>query len=222
MDAPEILTNKDYDFNVWENTTDPNFIDICAKSRLPEKWVRFDRVSSGKYSDSILKPINKYVENLYPAPSLVSIDDQFITLRQHNHAEIFILINDDGYKILDRPWMRQFYKSRHANIKRNECFLGEYVFYTPWVIDANVKVMFVPPEEESPFEVYEVQDWFSRIPSNQLFVEPKMIPARFRSTGSHIISPGFAKIQRGCPIFDMKIPASDIIVERIKEFYAKY
>lgn len=222
MDKPEILTNTNYDFEVWHNTPDPNFIDISARSMLPEKWVRFDRILKGKFSNSIIKPINKYVENLYPAPELVSIDDSFITLRQRNHAEIFILVNESGHKILDRPHMRQFYKSNHTHKNREDCFSGEYVFYTPWVIDANVQVSFIPPGEDSPFEVYGFDDWYTRIPENTIFLEPKMIPARFRSSGPHIISPGFGKIPRGMAIFDIRVPASGIIVERIKEFYGKY
>lgn len=87
----KILNDTDYDFNVWYNTYDPNFIDITEKSRIPDKWANYERVLSGKYAESIIKPLNKYVEALYPAPKLVSIEDDVVTLRQHNHAEIFLL-----------------------------------------------------------------------------------------------------------------------------------
>ena len=57
MEEPKILHNMNYDFDVWYKTYDPVFSEISKQSRLPEKWISFDKILSGKNKDSILKPI---------------------------------------------------------------------------------------------------------------------------------------------------------------------
>jgi hypothetical protein len=34
----KILNDVDYDFDIWYKSYDPNFIDITAQSRIPDKW----------------------------------------------------------------------------------------------------------------------------------------------------------------------------------------
>lgn len=214
----KILNDTDYDFNVWYNTYDPNFIDITEKSRIPDKWANYERVLSGKYAESIIKPLNKYVEALYPAPKLVSIEDDVVTLRQHNHAEIFLLKKDDGLRALDRPWMRQFYQSAKAQTLKENCFSETYVAYVPWFIDENVLVL-IRAVEGSPFAVDDKTDMYQRIPTAARYIEPMMVPFRFKNLGDHMEENHFGKIKRNTPMFDIIFRADDTIIERVRKFY---
>jgi hypothetical protein len=214
----EILTSTDYDFNVWYNTYDPSFIDISAKSRIPDKWANYERVLTGKYSDSIIKPINKYVEALYPAPALISIIGNTVTLRQHNHAEIFLLEKNDKLKALDRPWMRQFYQSATHSEKQPGCFSQTFLAYVPWFIDANVLIQ-IKNVDGSPFFAYDKTDRYQEIPKEAKYIEPMMVSFKFKKEGSHMEQPHFGKIKRGVPMFDIIFQADDTIIQRVKEFY---
>lgn len=214
----EILTKNDFDFDIWYNSFDPNFTEISLKSMIPMKWVSYARVAEGKYKDSIIKPINKYVEALYPAPKLVSIDGNTVTLRQHTHAGIYLLEQNGKLKALDRPWMRQFYQSRHEFKKNNECFDDVFVFYVPWFIDANINVRFIDVEN-SAIRTYPTATRYSVIAPGAHFIEPAFVPFRFYKVGPHMDREGFGKVLKGTPMFDIVFEADDTIIEKIKEFY---
>jgi hypothetical protein len=214
----EMLTNTDFDFEIWYNSFDPNFTEISLKSMIPRKWVSFDRVADGPYKNSIIKPTNKYVEALYPAPKLISIEDGIVTLRQHTHAGIFLLEEDKKLKALDRPWMRQFYQSKNSFKENNECFDDVFVFYVPWFIDAYISITF-RDIEGSPFRVYPTASHYEKVPAGAAFVEPRFVPFRFLKVGEHMERDGFGKILKGSPMFDMVFQADDTIIEKIKEFY---
>jgi len=222
MDKPEMLNNTNYEFNIWNSSYDPNFSEISVKSRIPEKWLTFQRVMLDKrYSDSILKPINWYVASLYPPPKLISIDNNTVRLRQYTHAEIFILVNEKNNKFLDRPWMRQFYRSEFAGEPDEECFPDMFVAYTPWILDHKVEMTFKIPEEESAIKIEETSRFCREIPRNTILLEPFMIPFRFKKFGQHMTDEDFGKIKKPSPLYDMVFEANDIIIERIKDFYAK-
>ena len=214
----EILTNTDYDFNVWYNTYDPSFIDISAKSKIPDKWANYERILSGKHSESIIKPINKYVEALYPHPKLISIEGNVVTLRQHNHAEIFLLEKDGELKALDRPWMRQFYQSAKSQPIADNCFSQTFIAYVPWFIDADVIVK-ISEVDGSPFCVPEKIDRYHLIPQDIKYLEPMMVPFRFRNIGDHMQEKHFGKIKRNTPMFDIEFTANDTIIKRVRNFY---
>lgn len=214
----KILTNTDYDFDIWYKTPDPIFTDITARSRVPDKWANYQRVLSGKYRDSIIKPINKYVEALYPAPRLISIDDNVVTLRQHNHAEIFLLKTDNDLKALDRPWIRQFYKSELPQTDSMDCFPNKFVAYVPWFIDEDT-LFAIKGISDSPFSVDGKTDLYRKIPASTRYVEPLMVPFKFRKVGNHMVREGFGKIKVGTPMFDIVFPTNDTIIEKIRNFY---
>jgi hypothetical protein len=211
---------EDYNFNIWDETNDPVFSDINRKSRVPEKWLTYQKVCDGKYKDSILKPINKYVEALYPPPKLISIENNKITLRQGNHAEFFLLEKENKtFFNLDRPWMRQYYKTEYSPTLPLDCFPGTYKFYVPWYVDANVLVSYVPVTIYSPFFTYYGVSSHQVIPEDTKYLEPDFVAFHFKSEGSHIDRPGFGKIPRQSPMFDIVFEFDDIILKRIKEFY---
>jgi hypothetical protein len=213
-----MLNNTNFDFDIWYKSYDPKFTEISVKSMIPLKWVSFTRVAAGKYKDSIIKPINKYVESLYPAPKLVSIVDGIVTLRQSTHAGIFLLEKDGKLKALDRPWMRQFYQSKSEFKLDSECFDDVFVFYVPWFIDANISVRF-NNVDGSPIRVYPIASHYSRVTKEAYFVEPRFVPFRFFKVGKHMDRDGFGKILKDTAMFDMVFQADDIIIEKIRNFY---
>lgn len=221
MDKPEMITEVIENFNIWDSSFDPSFIEISHRSRVPYKWISYKRISQDEYyANSILKPINKYVERLYPAPKLISIGNGEVRLRQYSHAEVFILVTEDTQKFLDRPWMRQFYKTSELFAKDEECFDNVFLAYTPWIIDLNTSCRFEIPKEESAFKIFEIDKQFYEIPKSSEFVEPMMIPFRFKKVGKHMLDQEFGKVKRFSAIYDIVLPQNDIIEERVKEFYA--
>jgi hypothetical protein len=214
----DILTDTNYDFDIWYKTYDPNFVEMCAKSKVPEKWVSYQPVSSGKYSDSIIKPINAYVQNLYPPLKLIGISGNTVTLRQHNHAEILLLESEGILKALDRPWIRQFYNSNNPEPATDDCFLDAFVLYIPWFIDEDVSVS-IAGVDGSPFVVYDKSFMYTKISNDARYVEPAMVKFRFKRVGDHMSSKYVGKIKRNTPLFDMSFAANDIIIERVRKFY---
>ena len=218
MSEPQILHNMDYDFDIWHKTDDPIFSGINLNSRIPKRWVEFKYVQ--KYQNSIIKPINRYVEALYPPPKLISIEDNLVRLRQGNHAEFFLLINQDGsFYNLDRPWMRQYYNTANQVKEPSDCFPGTYVFYTPWYIDENVKIFYEKPEEELSFFIYNNVVDHKKITNEDVYIEPDFIRFHFKKEGPHMDRPGFGKILRQTPMFDIVFECDDIMLNRVKEFY---
>ena len=210
-----------YNFDIWYETYDPNFIEISQKSFIPYKWLSYRAVTKDTAYDSPIKPINRYVEFLYPEPELVGIYGNTVKLRQRNHAEIFLLENEKGFKNIDRPHMRQYYKTKKYFDPDPACFDPVYLFYVPWFIDADIEIKFERPAEDSPFLIYPESGKCNKISGNEEFIEPKFIPFRFKKIGSHMNRPGFGRIKIGSAMFDMVFDASDILLERIRNFYGK-
>jgi hypothetical protein len=214
-----------FNFNIWYESYDPDFIDISQKSFIPEKWLSYQAIDHDRFGESPIKPINRYAERLYPRPSLVSINDNTVRLRQRNHAEILLLDNapnyGNGLRNLDRPHMRQYYQTNQEYPRSEDCFDPAYIFYTPWIIDENLEVAFEQPEEESPILVYKTMAHFKKESRDAAYVRPKFVPFRFKKIGPHINEVGFGKVKRLSPIFDIVFQADDILVERIEKFYEK-
>jgi len=209
-----------FNFNLWYDTYDPNFIQISHDSNIPEKWIRYQSISRDKYNDSIIKPINRYVEFLYPRPELISIEGSQVRLRQKTHADIFLLENKAGFRNVDRPHMRQYYQTKKSYPLREDLFEPAFVFYVPWFIDGGATVKF-ENIEDSPFLVYESSFTYAAISNTTDYVEPHFVPFRFKRSGKHMVNNNFGKIKRQSPMFDMVFDSSAIMIERIKDFYEK-
>ena len=220
MEKPvEILHKQDFEFDIWYEYPDPNFIDISKRSRLPEKWISFQKVVAGEYKNSIIKPINRYVEKLYQPPILIGISGNTVSLQQQNHAEFFMLESEPGkWYTLDRPWMRQYYKSNDEYPSEENCVDQLFKFYVPWFIDEDVSVK-ITQADNSPFLVYPTDVTFSKVQEDLEYFEPPMVPFRFRTTGDHMEYDNFGRILRYSPMFNITFDASDIIVERVRKFY---
>jgi hypothetical protein len=216
-----MLTDEEY--NIWYKSYDPNFTYINKKSLVPDKWLLFKPVKE-KYKDSIIKPINSYVDALYPKPKLISIVGNRVRLRQENHAEIYLAIKKDGsFYNIDRPWIRQYYQSAKEYEAVEDCFPGTYCFYTPWVLDENIDIKFEQPDAISPFHIYSVESFFKKNTNTLEYLEPQLIPFSFMSVGDHIVDRGiYGRIRIGSPMYDIVFEASDEIINKIGKFYDNY
>lgn len=222
QDKPQMFSNFEKDFDIWYKSKNQSFLYITKRSCPFPSWYSYEKVKNNNfYKNSPIKPINNYVMNLYPPPKLVHIKDNRVRLRQGNHAEIFLLVKEDGsFYNLDRPWIRQYYLSDKDYSQDKSCFEGIFRFYVPWVLDFNVTARILKPEEESPFLIYEDVINFSQIPTNTLEIEPPFVNFHFKKEGAHMIDRDFAKIKRQSPMYDIEFELNDImLLNRIKEFY---
>jgi hypothetical protein len=220
MEKPVISTQQINNFNIWYETEDPNFIDISIRSNIPRNWLSYQAILRGANKDSVIKPINRYVERLVPAPELVSIENNIVRLRQGNHAEVFLLEREDGsFYNVDRPWMRQYYNTdQSAYDTPAECFPGAYKFYIPWILDEHVSIS-IEPVKDSPFYVYPQTINCYPIPNILEYLHPFFVPFHFKRIGDHMVTEQFGKIRRQSPMFDMVFAANDILIERVRKFY---
>jgi hypothetical protein len=217
------MLNTSQYFNIWYKSYTESFLDINKKSNIRPSWLEYSYVLDGEYGNSIIKPINHYVEKLYIKPNLLSIKNNLVVLQQTNHAEIFLLkMNfENRLKALDRPHMRQFYMSDRIKYIENNKFDQMYRFYVPWFLDIdNVKIKIKQPEN-SPFIIEEKEFISKKYSKNDKHVDPEMIFFNFLSNGSHMIDEEYGRIKRLSPMFNLEFDADDIIIDKIKGFYGK-
>ena len=209
--------DSNYDFELWYNSFDPNFTEITKQSRLPERWMNYSEVHK-KYKDSIIKPVNPYVDYMCPAPRLVGIENNIVTLQQVNYAEIYLAIRKKGFYNVDKVWLRQYYQSNDGWETPEDCFEGNYKVFTPWVLDANIEVKITQPDN-SPFSVTERYLAFSEIPESTDYHEPGFVSVNFKSVGDHMKNEKLGKIEKHSPMYNMSFTADDTMVARVRKFY---
>lgn len=210
------------DFYIWYKSTIQSFLYINHRSNIKDEWLNYSEVLNGKYKDSIIKPINKYVENIYPAPKLISIENNTITLEYLSCAEIMLLQRQNESKLsaMEKIHMRQFYLSDIVDESDSSCFKEVYRIFIPWIIDVPATKMKIFTIADSPFKVFEKESRFSDylcFPQ----VDPEMLFFQFKKEGDHMIDEEYGKIKRHTPTFRLMFEGNDIMVKRVKEFYAK-
>lgn len=207
-------------FDIWQKSKTESFLYINERSNVKDAWLSYSQVPLGKFKDSAIKPINGYVENLYPFPKLINISDNVVRLRQHTHAQIFLKNGKGGLTHVDRPWIRQYYNTNNYIVGDDKFFPNVFRFYVPWFIDDNIKVKIEEPDEECPFMIYETEiDYFKK--TNLKKIDPPFVNFRFKKTGAHMRDDEFGKIDRGAPMFDMVFACSGIMIKSIEEFYER-
>jgi len=215
----EMLDELKHDFKIWNSSSDKSFLYINERSRVFKRWLSYPEGIYG-LNNSIIQPINLYARRLYPEPKLISIIDNEVILQQRNHAEFFLLIEDGEFYNVDRPWVRQYYRSDEAHKAPDGCFSGNYKFYISWLLNADVSVK-IEQAEGSPFLIYPKEINFKSLDQNLTTFDPPMVDFNFRSIGSHMVDHEFGKIPRLQPMFNMRFQADDIMVQRVKEFYER-
>jgi hypothetical protein len=213
-----------YDKDFWENATTPefDFRRLCIGARAPEKWAGFRGVSSGEYGDSILKPLSYYAQVLIPRPKLVSIEGNLIKLRFYTFADIYLQDREGELYNVDRPWIRQYYNVREDEVNVGDSWPKTYAFYTPWFLDDNIEVSYSQVEdEESAFLIHPKTDAWQPVSKGAEFAFPHMVRFNFKKNVGYMKDTGYTVIECPHPMFDMTFTTSDIIVEKIRKFYAK-
>lgn len=202
----------------WVNSSDLSFSEIVIGSTVPEKWARFD-IASEKFGIELIRPVNRYVLELYPKPELVSITNNLVHLRQRTHAEIWVKPQeDDSVYALDKTWQRQFYPSLNK-MDIDGCFLPTYRFYTPWVIDKSIPV-FVSnvSDEETPFvcESKVLKD--VELVKDGQYIDTDFVSFKIKNTGKYLVGGKYGIIDIGTAMYDMffKLEEEDMKALRIQ------
>ena len=210
----------DANFNIWYETYDPEYVDINLKSRVPDLWMKHDQVSD-RYAGSIIKPVNQYVEYMCPPPKLVSINGNTITLLQNSYAEIMIDNTKEDFYTVEKVWLRQYYQSKTNTTDVSENFDQGYIYFMPWIIDEDVTAS-VSGVEGSPFSITDGSIVFNKINNDIDYVSPPSMGFSFKRYGSHMkVQNSWGIIRKGTPVYSITMDVSDIIVERVKDFYEK-
>ncbi len=213
------IMESEFNFNLWDEVYDPQFIEMCRRSRVPEKWLTARNIDA-KYKDSIIKPINQYLEYMAFPPKLISIVNNTVTLQYQLFADIYLRKNKDKpYYHSERPWIRQYYQTKESWDSGDLKVTDAYKIFTFWVIDADITAK-VYEADGSPFEVPDSVIRFYSIGKWDEYIVPQFIPFKIKLEGSHMKDNGrYGEIYRGSPAFNIEFEANDIIVERVRKFY---
>lgn len=209
------------DFNIWYKSNKESFLYINERSNIKDDWLDYDEVLKTEYKDAVIKPINKYFYKLSTPPKLLSIENNKITLCQENFAEIFLLqkLGSVSLRAMEKIHMRQFYLSKIKNNDIKNCFNPVFRWAMPWFIDYDNVSIKISEANNSPFYFY---DFFYQSEKNSSKrIDPKMLLFKFKNTGNHMIDEEYGRIKRNQPAYNITIDADDILIERVKEFYAK-
>jgi hypothetical protein len=209
------------DFNIWQKSFDKSFLFINEQSNVRPDWLTYSEVLKTEYKDSVIKPINKYIYKLCPPPKLVSIEDSVITLCQENFAEIFLLKRKNSLSLAatEKVHVRQFYLSKEKKEKTAECFDQVFNWAMPWFIDEENIDIEISPAPDSPFYFYNFA--YKSKKTLQEKIDPLMLFFKFKNAGNHMLDEECGRIKRQQSAYLIKFACSDILVNKIKEFYGK-
>lgn len=209
------------DFNIWYKSFNESFLYINERSNIKDDWLDYSEILKTEYKDSIIKPINKYMYKLCPPPKLISIEDNVVTLCQENFAEIFLLKkkNSLSLRAIEKIHMRQFYLSKLIKESTPGCFNSVFRWAMPWFIDEDNIDINILNIDESPLYFYDC--FYKSKKETEKRVDPKMLFFKFKNIGKHMIDEECGRIKRNQPVYLLKFSCSDIMVERVKEFYGQ-
>jgi hypothetical protein len=210
----------DYNFNIWYDTYDPDYIEINSRSRVPDLWLRRDQVSLS-HLGSVITPLNQYVEYMCPRPQLLSIEGNVIKLQQNSYAEIMIDNTKEDLYVIEKVWLRQYYQSKTNSTDLDTNFSSGFVYPMPWIIDEDITVT-VEEVEGSPFSVTKKDIVFNKINTDTEYLSPPTVNFSFKRQGQHMkVQDSWGIVRKGTPVYTMTLVVNDIIVERVRDFYEK-
>lgn len=197
----------------WINSENLSFKDILIQSRIPNNWSKYNSKDILSIN-SVLKPVNNYVFNLYAKPKVVSIINNLVTFRQKTHAEIWVEEKDNNVLYaLDKCHQRQFYPSLN-NLEANGCFLPTYRFYIPWFInkDTEIKISGVL-DEETPFYVKSNSLLSNKIEDFSEYVDAQFVDFKIKNTGKYSLREKYAIISKNTAMYDMSVVLTNEEIE---------
>lgn len=202
----------------WVNSESLNFPEIVIGSRVMQAWAKFNLIEE-RFKDVILKPVNRYVSNLYPRPELISINNNIVTLRQRSHAEIWVQKEETGLYALDKTNQRQFYPSTYIH-NFNNCYEASYRFYMPWFIDKDIEAEIKNvDDEETAFQVMPGKILFKKQNIDFEYVETNFINFGIKKNGSWMLDGTRGILPIGSAMYDIMVYLNDNEVELIRNQY---
>jgi hypothetical protein len=195
-----------------------SFSEIITLSCLPSEWVKWKDVSK-KYSKSLLKPVNMYIDYFGTSPEIISITKKEIIIRQYSYSDIYIVNYENDSYCVDKPWLRQFYPSDYKE-NNNGVFLVKDSFKTfmPWIIDENIDY-FIKSESESFYFKYH-SGKFSK-GSNKEIKDTDMLDFYFLKNDNCLVEDKCTIIPRGTYMYDIYIYPDKKIYKKLKREYDK-
>lgn len=206
----------------WVDSEFLNFPELEEQSFIPSKWSCYNKIGDD-YDNKIIKPVNKYVLELYPKPEIIQKTNNKIVLRQKTHAEIWVeplkRYSEETLYALDKCHQRQFYPSSFK-IFSEECFLATYRFYMPWFPDLRTNIFFKNIEDEfSPFRIKDDAVVFYPPEKNDKYVNTCFIHFNIKKNGPHMKDDRYGIIDIGSPMYDMELKLDEDIIEKIANEY---
>lgn len=205
----------------WVNSGNLSFKEILMHSGLPDDWSRYN-LKDILNIDSVIKPVNNYVLNLYPKPEILNISDTLVTFRQRTHAEIWVQeTENDAIYALDKCHQRQFYPSLNR-MESQECFKPTYRFYIPWFINKNVIVEISPVNnEKTPFYINKKNIISNLVEDNTEFVDTEFVDFQIKNTGEYHLKEKYGIISKNTAMYDMTVSLTKKEIQKIGEQYGK-
>jgi hypothetical protein len=205
----------------WINSYKLSLPEILIQSGLPDKWSRYNSKDILKIN-SVLKPVNNYVLNLYPKPEIISINSSLVTFRQRSHAEIWVEERQDGtLYALDKCHQRQFYPS-YNSLENKECFDPTYRFYIPWFInkDINIKIDAVK-DEATPFYAGQKNIDWNTLEDYADYAYSDFVDFKIKNSGEYYLKEKYAIISKNTAMYDMSVVLNDEEILQLKDYYGQ-
>lgn len=214
----EKLKNNIVGSEWWLNSENLSFPEILVQSRVPDKWARYDKIED-MYHESLLRPVNRYVSNLYPRPEIKYIDKNKIIFRQRTHAEIWVEDYGNALYALDKTHQRQFYPSKNQHSFSN-CYPATYRFYVPWFINKECSAFINPvTDEETPFICIKKELEFSEVSLNTKYVDIDFVDFGIKREGSWMLDGSTGILPRLSAMYDMVIYLNESDLDLIRGEY---
>lgn len=203
----------------WVDSESLSFSEILVQSNVPEKWARYNSKNILSLQ-SIIKPVNEYVFNLYPRPQIINVKNNKVTFRQRTHAEIWVEEkNNDVLYALDKCHQRQFYPSSN-NLENPKCFKPTYRFYVPWFINKDTEVSFSPIEDEkTPFFINTSIFIGKTLSGSELHADTDFIDFKIKNTGNYHLKEKYAIISKNTAMYDMSVLLTKEEIDKIEKDY---
>jgi hypothetical protein len=218
-----MIINKNYiaGSEWWVNSENLSFPEILIQSRVPPNWARYNIYDISNI-DSILKPVNRYVLNLYPKPKILKIENNLVTFRQRTHAEIWVEEkNNNIIYALDKCHQRQFYPSLN-NIENKDCFKPTYRFYIPWFINKDINITISSVEDENtPFYVNKKNIISKYINNNEEYVKTGFVDFKIKNTNDYHLKEKYGIISKNTAMYDMSVVFTNEELLKLGDQYAR-
>lgn len=206
------------DSKSWIDMQNSNFIDIINKSNIQfDDWKNFQYVLSGEHKNSLLKPVNNYVNYFGIKPDIVKIKNGHYSIRYRSYSEIFLYLKkDNSLYAVEKSWLRQFYLSPnlYEELPDNVLSKNVYRFFIPWFLDQDIEYS-IKQSESNSVKIIESKGQFNKSNIETDIKDTGFVDFYFTNSKEHMINKNLGLIKRGTPLYEIHLfpdsSLSDII-----------